>query len=404
MNKKQYLEKRTALLQEAQNLLNEGKIEEMQAKKAEIENLDKEFENISREQANLNALENTVKGIDFENETVREKNLSQKNISFETSKKAVDYENVFAKVALRRDLTNEEIAVYNQFNPTNAYTHSTTNTEILMPTTVVDGIQELMQELHPVLSEVSETTIKGIVEYTRHKAIVNGDAKYYAESEETEEEENTFDKVKLNGHELAKYVNLKWKLTQMAIEDLIPFLKREIGQRMAAAKANGILKGTGTDQPKGIIPYLTDTGTTQIVTSQLLKYEDFTAAMAKIGSDFKSGVKIYCNSNTLWNGIANLKNADGNPLFVESPITDVPGKIFGKFVYEEDALADGEILFGNVKLGWKMNKQEPMKLLAGDNIKKREHFFGGYEVNDGAVYAEKAFALIKATKINGLVG
>ena len=56
MNKEKYLKSRNELLTKAQNLLNEGKIEEMKAVKQEVEKLDSDFENISKEQANLNAL------------------------------------------------------------------------------------------------------------------------------------------------------------------------------------------------------------------------------------------------------------------------------------------------------------------------------------------------------------
>ncbi|MFR9279234.1 MAG: phage major capsid protein, partial [Ezakiella coagulans] len=56
MNKKKYLEMRTAMLEEAQNLINQGKIEEAAAKRKEIEKLDAEFEEASKEQANLDAL------------------------------------------------------------------------------------------------------------------------------------------------------------------------------------------------------------------------------------------------------------------------------------------------------------------------------------------------------------
>ena len=401
MTPKEYLEKRSNLLAEAQALLDAGKVDESKAKRLEIEDLDNEMVAITTEQANLAALEKQ-KPINLANQSLSPQGAVV--VGSAKVKEKIDYETVFAKVALRRELNNEEIAVYNQFNPNNAYSHSTTNTEVLIPVTVLGGIQELMKELHPVLGELNETTITGIVKYKKHKDVKNGDAKYYAEAAATEDEENEFDEITLNGHELAKYVNVKWKLTQMAVDEFIPFIKKEIADRMAAAKANAVLKGTGTNQPKGIVTYLTTGAAKQVINSQVLKYEDFTAAMAKIASKFKAGTRIYCNSNTLWNGIYNLKDNNGNPLFVPSLVDNVPGKVFGKFAYEEDGLDDGEILIGNIRDGWKMNKQEPMKLLAGDDLKKRESFFAGYEVNDGAVYADEAFSLIKATKINGLVG
>ncbi len=402
MNKKQYLEKRQALLAAAQELLNAGKIDEAKEKRQEIVNLDEQWDEIAKEQANIAALEGTHPPMEMANVSVQ--NAGNNVVENTRVENNISYEGVFAKVALGRELTAEEIAVYNQHNKENTYKHSTTNTKILIPETVVAGIQEMMKELHPIIGEVQETTINGIVKYKKHKSIKAGDAKYYAEDEATKAEENELGEFTLTGHELAKYVTVKWKLSQMAIEDFIPFIKREISQRMAAAKARAIVKGTGVNQPTGIVTALEQNATDQIVNSPSLKYEDFTKARAKIGTDFASGVKIYCNTTTLWEGIANIMDKNGRPIFLPSPVDGHPGKVLGMTVHEEDSLADGEIIIGNVRDGYKMNRQEPMKLTQGEEGRQREHWYGGYEVNDGNVYAEEAFALIKAAKLDGLAG
>ena len=76
MNKEKYLEMRSAMLDEAQNLINEGKIEEAATKRAEIEKLDADFEKTSKEQANLDALnKENDKVIDMKNLSVSEGGL-----------------------------------------------------------------------------------------------------------------------------------------------------------------------------------------------------------------------------------------------------------------------------------------------------------------------------------------
>ena len=55
MNREQYLELRNGLYTEAESLINEGKIEEGQAKMQEITDLDNKFENEAKALANLNA-------------------------------------------------------------------------------------------------------------------------------------------------------------------------------------------------------------------------------------------------------------------------------------------------------------------------------------------------------------
>src|SRR5690606_42120466 len=66
MNKKEYLEKRQNLINEAEKLINEGKVEEANAKMEEVKQLDNQWEEIAKAQANLNAL-NEPKGINITN-------------------------------------------------------------------------------------------------------------------------------------------------------------------------------------------------------------------------------------------------------------------------------------------------------------------------------------------------
>ena len=164
MNREKYLKMRNSLMAEAQSLLNEGKIEEMKAKKAEIEKLDADFEVASKEQANLAALEGKIAAYDPENISASPANAKTVDMTEKIEEK-ISYENVFAKVALKRQLNNQEIEVFNRYNPQNAYTHNTTNTEIMIPETVIAGIMKEAQELHPILAEVRKMAIKGNVRF-----------------------------------------------------------------------------------------------------------------------------------------------------------------------------------------------------------------------------------------------
>ena len=395
MNREKYLKMRNEMMVEAQNFLNEGKIEEMQAKKKEIEKLDADFETVSTEQANLAALENKIPAYDPENNSVSP--IAGKVVgTTEQDNSKVDYETVFAKVALKRQLNNAEIEMYNKYNPENAYTHNTTNTAIMIPETVIAGIMKEAAELHPILEDVRKLKIKGTVRFVKHTGITAGDAKYYAEDQVVEDEQNTFGEITLGGHELAKSVTVTWKLQEMAIADFVPFLQMELGERIGAAKAYAVVRGAGTNQPTGIVTTLNaQVGKPQVKTyATTITYSDLTAGMAKIASEFIGGVKIYVNTATLWNKLANLLDGQNRPIFIPDPTSGGVGRIFGKVVEVEDALLDGEVLFGNASKGYVMNTQETMRLVTEQHAKARTTDFVGYEVNDGEVLAEKAFALI----------
>lgn len=397
MNKEKYLKMRAAMLDEAQNLINEGKIEEAATKRKEIEKLDTDFEEASKEQANLDALNKEKEKVtDMKNLSVEEGGL--KAVDKTEKNNAINYEDVFAKVALQRDLNEDEVNLFNQMNPENVYTHNTTNTEIVIPETVIGGIIDTMKELHPILADVVPTRIKGTVKYVKRTGIPAGDADYYDEATPTADEENKFGELTLNGKELSKAVTVTWKLQAMAVADFIPFITRELGERMGVAKAKAFVKGKGDAKyPQGVVTAIeAEESTPQKVSYKAdgLTYKDITAAMAKIKSGYVSGAKIYANNATVWGTLANLMDGQGRPLFIPDVTTGGVGRIFGIPVMEEDAMGDGEILIGNMAAGYKENISEDMKLVTENHAKARTTDFVGYEVHDGGVIDEKAFAYL----------
>lgn len=397
MNKEKYLEMRTAMLDEAQNLINEGKIEEAATKRKEIEKLDVDFEEASKEQANLDALNKENENVtDMKNLSVEEGGL--KAVDKTEKNNVVNYEDVFAKVALQRDLNEDEVNLFNQMNPENVYTHNTINTEIVIPEAVIGGIIDTMKELHPILADVVPTRIKGTVKYVKRTGIPAGDADYYDEATPTADEENKFGELTLNGKELSKAVTVTWKLQAMAVADFIPFITRELGERMGVAKAKAFVKGKGDAKyPQGVVTAIeAEESTPQKVSYKAdgLTYKDITAAMAKIKSGYVSGAKIYANNATVWGSLANLLDGQGRPLFIPDVTVGGVGRIFGIPVMEEDAMGDGEILIGNMAAGYKENISEDMKLVTENHAKARTTDFVGYEVHDGGVIDEKAFAYL----------
>ena len=397
MNKKMYLEKRNALLAEVETAIAANDFETSKLKRDEIEKLDKDFQVASEEKANLNALKENAQVVNLENNKVEVEGVKLMEQT-QNLNSTVNYDDVFAKVALKRELSKDEIEVFNRMNPENVYTHDTTNTEIVIPETVIAGIESTMKELHPILADVRTTSIKGTVKYAKHTAIPQGDADYYDEATATADEENTFGELVLGGKELSKAVTVTWKLQAMAVSDFIPFLQRELGERMSYAKANAFIRGAGDAKyPQGVITALNaQSETPQVITytKDALTYVNVTAAMGAVSSKHVSGAKIYANNKTVWGTLANLLDGQNRPLFIPDVTSGGVGRIFGIPVKEEDGMENGEILIANMATGYKANTQEPMKLVTEQHAKTRKTDFVGYEVHDGGVSDETAFALL----------
>ena len=69
--KEKYIAKREELMTEAQNFINEGKIQEFEAKKIEVEQLDADYEIACQKQAEFDALNQNNKVTKIENKSVK---------------------------------------------------------------------------------------------------------------------------------------------------------------------------------------------------------------------------------------------------------------------------------------------------------------------------------------------
>jgi len=215
----------------------------------------------------------------------------------------------------------------------------------------------------------------------------------------TADEENTFGQFTLGGHELAKAVTVSWKLKAMAVDEFIPFIQKELADRMGVAKAKAVFSGAGTTEPEGIDTALVaETLSPQIVgyaTLDGIDYADLTAAMGLVHSSLIKGAKFYANSKTIWGQLANVSDGNGNSIFIPDATSGGIGRIFGITVEADGSIEDGSVLLGNAGKGYYMNTNEPTKLVTEDHAKARATDYVSYEVVDGKVYETKAFALIK---------
>lgn len=407
MNKERYLEMRNALMKDAEGMINEGKLDESQAKMKEIEDLDNQWEATKVAQANLAAMNDKTKGLNLDNESTAISNGTVVG-STQQNEKATDatiYENAWAKEMMGKKLSNEELEVFNAVNDEfqNAFTHDTGNTGILIPETVAAGIWSRAEEMYPLFADVKKFAVKGKLIMKKHVSIVAGDAAWYDEDTETADEQNEFGELVLDGHELSKAVSVSWKLKAMAVSDFIPYIINELGERVGVALGVSVARGTGTGQPRGVeTALLAQAQTPQIVgydpeasTPDPMSYGKLTAAIGKLHSSYLNGAAIYASNGTIWGELANLMDDNGRPLFVPDVTSGGVGRMFGLVVKPDAGITAGSVLIGNAAQGYIFNTNEPFSVVTEDHAKKRVTDYVAYAVVDGDVMDEKAFALIR---------
>ena len=415
MKYNEYLEQRKALMTEVENLINEGKIEDSNAKMEEVKVLDNKFEEIKLANANLNALKDNNKVLDLENKTVKVEGAKVVDNILENKvvNESKAYENAWAKYMQGNKLESNELEVFNKVNKefNNAYTHTTVNTPTLIPDTVVSGIWARAEEMYPFLADVKRYNVQGTLVINKHTAIAEGDAAFYDEATATADEKNTFGQLTLTGCELAKAITVTWKMRSMAIEEFIPYIKNELGERVGVALGTAVIQGKGKPgeldeflpEPLGVETALAaESNTPQVVTYNPdastpvpLTYAKVTEAISKVHSSYLSGSAFYANNATIWTQLANIVDENGRPIFIPDTTAGGVGRMLGFVVKADAGVTANNVVFGNAARGYVMNTNEPMSLATEEHVKARTVDYAAYTIVDGAPLDTKAFALIK---------
>lgn len=310
------------------------------------------------------------------------------------------YAQAWTKTMMGHALNSQENQEFERINKnmTNAFTHDTTNTQIFIPESVVAGIFKRAEEAYPFFGDAKKYDVRGKFTINKHAAILAGDARWYVENEEVEDEENEFGELVLNGHELSKAVSVSWKLREMGPEDFLEFIVNELADRVGVALGRASVIGTGAGQPEGVrTALLAEAGTPQVINysaAEGLKYQDVTKAIAALHPSYTQQAAVYANNETIWTRLANVVDGSGRPYFIPHPTTDSVGKMFGFDLKADASIPVGEILIGNPEKGYVVNTNQPFTVVTEEHAKARTTDYVAYSIVDGGTVDTKAFALI----------
>lgn len=370
----------------------------MNKRMIEIQQREEEIRSMlnGEEQVDLDAIESEMNALSDERSAIerREAMIAKMNGGMNpmeireevrVEETTVNERSAFWKVMTGRETTAEERALM-------TVAGLASKAAVAIPTTIVEGIWSLIDEMHPFLADVQRFHVRGNLILRKHTAITAGDAAWYAEGADLTDEENEFDLVELTGHQLAKIVRVSYKLRDMSEPEFIAYIQREIAIRMGAALGNAVINGTGTNQPTGVKTVL---GSGQKIQYTTLTDDLMRQAAAKVNSFLASDVAIYCNNNTAWTVIAGVKDQQKRPIFINDSVSEgIVGKALGYAVKVDDAMADGDILFANAKAGYAFNVNSDVQVLIEDKPTKLEFDYVGYALADGDVIDDKAFAML----------
>lgn len=372
MTKKEYMDKRAGLLNEMQVLIDGGKFDELNAKKAEVEALDASWEQTKNAIADMNALRDTMVVDSVGANAVNLDNAGTSGAIMDQSSK--EYRNAFLLHLAGRDgeMTQLENA---------AFTHTTTSTGQVMPTQMLDAIWDLVSEEHPILDDVTVYRTGTILEVVKHTAITAGDAATVAENTAAEDENNTFVKVTLSGKDFSKTVKVSYALDRMSMGAFEQYLINEIGSRIGSAIAKDIVTQIGTDMTAG--------NKMKSATAKETTYAELASVFAKLKR--AKDVTVYATRATLYNYLVALTDTTGRPIFQPNAQAGAEGVLLGAKVKVEDAVADNKLLIGDSKKVV-YNMVQDIMIEKDRDITTHNIVHSGYARGSGTLIDADAFA------------
>jgi HK97 family phage major capsid protein len=249
MTKEQYLNQRSILVDEAQALLNEGKLDEANTKQDDIKQLDEKYENIAKANANLAALAGNpaikdVTKLGLGNLAGRVADSITPAVTDDDIYNTADYKKSFMNYVMKGS------KIPAQLKNADANT-KTTDVGEMIPTTTLEKIIEKMEATGMILPLVTKTSYKGGLEIPT--STVKPVATWVAEGAGSDKQKKTTGAITFAYHKLRCAVSWSLEVDVMSYSVFETTFVNNVVESMVKAKEQAIISGTGTGQPKGIL-------------------------------------------------------------------------------------------------------------------------------------------------------
>lgn len=149
-------------------------------------------------------------------------------------------------------LTSEEVTYYNKLAEAMKANQSISEIDVVMPTTTIDRIFEDLEAQHPILSVINFQNVTGMVEFIVRTGDVTPAWWGKLTDEIKKELESGFDKKPVNLYKLSAFLPICKAHLDLGPAWLDSFIRRFIVEALSLGLEEGIVTGTGKDQPIGM--------------------------------------------------------------------------------------------------------------------------------------------------------
>lgn len=309
MNKEQYLELRNGLYTEAENLINDGKLEEGQAKMNEITDLDNRFENEAKALANLNALKDNVRVSNLN--SLSNGPIAGNTISTFGENNSEDLSNTVEYRKAFMNYVTKGISIPVEFKNAAGPT-KTTDVGEMIPETVLSKIIEKMEATGMILPLVTRTSYKGGL--TIPTSTVKPTATWVAEGATSDKQKKTTGSITFAYHKLRCAISNSLEVDTMALPIFETTFINNVVDAMTKALEQSIINGDGSGKPKGILSEtVVDGQNIDIAKSGKLDYKTLVSAEAALPLAYENGAVWFMTKKTFMEFIG-ITDTNGQPI------------------------------------------------------------------------------------------
>ena len=311
MNRKQYEAKRMLLMNEAQQLLDNGDIENADTKMAEVKELDDKFEAIAKAQANLNAINGVVVAA---NSMTSQMASGTPMTTEQTYANKTDMYNSeeYRKAFMAKVISGTAIPA--KFLNTDAQTVTSEVTSVI-PSVLIQKIYSKLENVGKFFAMATKTNIKGGV--TVPTSSIDLTASWVAERGTADTQEATTGSITFAYRKLICKVAVSFEASIVTLEMFEADFVDKVSKAMTKAVEQSMFTGNGSDGNQ-MVGFLTETPVSgqkiEITEGSSFTYETLVAAEAALPEEYEAGAIWVMPKKTFYNQIIALKDTTGQPI------------------------------------------------------------------------------------------
>ena len=316
--KEKYIAKREELMTEAQNFINEGKIQEFEAKKIEVEQLDADYEIACQKQAEFDALNQNNKVTKIENTSVKVDGAIMERMNGMNMVEEVEFTN---SVGYRKSFMNyvRNGQINREF--INADNNTlTSDVSVVIPQVVLDQIVCRIQDSE-LLKAITNTNYKTGVAVAVNQ--VKPQATWTAEGASSDKQKATVGQIVFGAFKLRVAISMSLEVSELSLQAFEAMLTAQIAEALQKALEEAVVKGTGVGMPKGLTQE-TPVETVTLDAVNRLTYDKVCEIEGCIKSEYDKDSIYIMNKKTFFNMLDVQENGGQ---VVASMHTDVDGKV-----------------------------------------------------------------------------